>query len=118
LILKSSQQGAQSFLYAAMEGQFGQGENMGGWLIKECREVDLMRKEVRNLEVAKQLWEFSEQQIQAKEKESATRRALAKKTNDSQQETRSDPPTGQTGSSNTTAKAQTAGSRRNRKANK
>jgi hypothetical protein len=112
LILKSPQQGAQSFLYAAMEGRFGQGENTGGWLIKECREVDMLREEVKDVEVAKQLWEFSEQQIQAKEKESATRRALAKKQNE-------EPPSDHTVSSSTTANARTEpGSRRSRKANK
>lgn len=78
LILKSPEQGAQSFLYAAMEARYGRGENTGGWFIKECREIECLRKEVDDEEVAKQLWEFSEEQIQFKEKESAKKRAVEK----------------------------------------
>lgn len=77
LVLKSPQQGAQSILYAAMEARYSRGT--GGWMIKECREVDFSRNEVRDEEVGKQLWEFSEKQIEAKEKEAAVKRALAQK---------------------------------------
>lgn len=81
LLLKAPEQGAQSFLYAAMEARFGLGGvggGGGGWLIKECCEIEPLRKEVDDEEIAKQLWQFSEDQIQVKEKESAKRRALAK----------------------------------------
>ena len=57
LVFKSPTQGAQSILYAAMEQQYGRGA--GGWLIKECREMDYARADVRNDEVGKKLWEFS-----------------------------------------------------------
>jgi NAD(P)-dependent dehydrogenase (short-subunit alcohol dehydrogenase family) len=77
LVLKSPEQGAQSYLLAAMEADYGRGE--GGKLIKECREYELLRPEVRNEEVAKKLWEFSEKQIEQLEKEGAVKRALAKK---------------------------------------
>ncbi len=76
LVLKSPEQGAQSFLWAAMEAQLGRGD--GGKLIKECREVDYLKKEVKSEEVAKKLWEFGEKQIEALEKEGAVRRKVAK----------------------------------------
>jgi hypothetical protein len=77
LILKSPEQGAQSYLLASMEETYGRGE--GGKLIKECRELEPLRPEVKSEEVAKKLWEFSEKQIEQLEKEGAVRRALAKK---------------------------------------
>lgn len=78
LILKSPQQGAQSILYAAMEARYGNGE--GGWMIKECREVDFARRDVcGDPERAKELWQFSEKQVEEREKEGAVLRALEKK---------------------------------------
>ena len=77
LILKSPEHGAQSYLLAAMEAEYGHG--VGGKLIKECREFQPLRPEVRDEEVAKKLWEFSEKQIEQLEKEGALKRALAKK---------------------------------------
>lgn len=77
LILKSPEQGAQSFLHAAMEADLGRG--VGGKLIKECREIDYIKKEVKDEKVAKELWGFSERQIEALEKEDAVKRALDKK---------------------------------------
>ncbi len=77
LVLKSPSQGAQSFLRAVMDAELGRGH--GGKLIKECKEVDFLRKEVKDEEVAKELWSFSEKQIQALEKEGAMKRALWKK---------------------------------------
>ncbi|KAK4999821.1 hypothetical protein LTR66_001205 [Elasticomyces elasticus] len=76
-VLKSPQQGAQSFLFAAMEAAFGRGE--GGWLIKEVREVTLARADVMDESVQKQLWEYSEGMVQEAEKRGAVKRALAKK---------------------------------------
>ena len=77
LLLKSPVQGAQSILYAAMEQQYGRGE--GGWLIKECREMDYARTDVRSDEVGKKLWEFSGKMVEEAEEESAVMRALEKK---------------------------------------
>lgn len=106
LVLKSPQQGAQSILYAAMEARYGRDE--GGWFVKECRQVDFARTEIKNEEAGKRLWEFSQGQIEAKEKEGAVRRAMEKK--EAEKDTAS---TASSGS----AKEQTPGSRRSRKAN-
>lgn len=76
LILKSPEQGAQTFLYAAMEAQWGRGN--GGWLLKECREITPMRRDYLDEEVQKQLWEYSENMIQEAEKRGAAARAKAK----------------------------------------
>ncbi|CAG7919681.1 unnamed protein product [Penicillium olsonii] len=77
LIFKSPSQGAQSILYAAMEAQYGRGE--GGWLVKECREMDYARTDVRSDEAGKKLWEFSGKMVEEAEKEGAVIRALEKK---------------------------------------
>jgi NAD(P)-dependent dehydrogenase (short-subunit alcohol dehydrogenase family) len=77
LLLKSSEQGAQSFLYAAMEATIGRGN--GGKLIKECMEVDFARADVKDEEAAKKLWEGSEKLIERIEREEAVNRALIKK---------------------------------------
>ena len=79
LLLKSPEQGAESFLYALMEERFARG---GGWhYIKECREVGLGAKEteVKGDEVQKQLWEMSDKAIEALEKTAAQKRALQKR---------------------------------------
>ncbi|RAK96673.1 putative oxidoreductase, partial [Aspergillus ibericus CBS 121593] len=101
LVLKSPQQGAQSILYAAMDAQFGRGE--GGWLIKECKEVDVARREVKDEEAGKMLWQFSEKLIEVKEKESAVRRALEAKEKEQAEQPKA------------SAKEPTPGSRRSRK---
>lgn len=77
LFLKSAEQGAQSLLYAAMDVTLGRGN--GGKLIKECIEVDLARKDVRDEEAAKKLWQSSEKLIERVEREEAVKRALKKK---------------------------------------
>ncbi|KAJ9628067.1 hypothetical protein H2203_003289 [Taxawa tesnikishii (nom. ined.)] len=77
LVLKSPEQGAQSFLYAAMEATYGKGE--GGWLIRECREAKIARPEIRDEAVQKALWEYSEKMVQEAEKRGAQTRAKAKK---------------------------------------
>ncbi|RVX74118.1 hypothetical protein B0A52_01950 [Exophiala mesophila] len=107
LILKSANQGAQSYLLAAMEAAYGRGE--GGKLIKECRELEPLRPEVKNEQVAKRLWEFSEKQIEQVEKEGALKRALAKKETEAKEKNIVNEPV-------SSEKKQTAGSRRNRKA--
>ena len=77
LFLKSSEMGAESFLYAAMEGKLGRGG--GGKLLKECRETEVLRDEVEDERVQEELWKFSEAQIKALEKEGAFNRAIEKK---------------------------------------
>lgn len=77
LVLKSPDQGAQTFLYAAMEEQYGRGE--GGYFLKECRKYKFNRPEIEDEQVQKKLWEVSESTIQALEKEGAKKRASEKK---------------------------------------
>jgi len=77
LFIKSSQQGTQSILYAAMEAGLGRG--VGGKMIKECREVDFARIDVKDEEVAKKLWQESEKLIERVEREEAVKRAFEKK---------------------------------------
>ncbi|CAI6248200.1 unnamed protein product [Periconia digitata] len=76
LILKSPEQGAQTFLHAAMEAEYGRGE--GGWMLKECRQYNITRSEVKDEEAQKRLWAVSEETIQKLEKEGAKRRATEK----------------------------------------
>jgi NAD(P)-dependent dehydrogenase (short-subunit alcohol dehydrogenase family) len=109
LVLKSPEQGAQSYLLTAMEAEIGQGAS--GKLIKECRERDFLRSEVSDIEVAKKLWEFSEKQIEHTEKEGAVKRALAKKEKDN-----ADSVPASTGSTSDSKPEKTTGSRRSRKA--
>lgn len=115
LVLKSSQQGAQSVLYAAMEARFGRGE--GGWLIKECREVDFARTEIRDEEVGKMLWEFSQAQIENREKEGAVKRAVEKKVKKEEKAKKAESDSKDSPSS-AGAKDQAPGSRKSKKANK
>jgi NAD(P)-dependent dehydrogenase (short-subunit alcohol dehydrogenase family) len=77
ILLKSSEGGAQGFLYAAMEVTLGRGP--GGKMIKECQEVDYNRSDIKDEKVAKKLWEASEKLIERVEREEAVRRALEKK---------------------------------------
>jgi NAD(P)-dependent dehydrogenase (short-subunit alcohol dehydrogenase family) len=76
LFLKSSTQGAQSILFAAMEPALGRGE--GGKLIKECMEVDFARKDVSDEKVARKLWEWSDKLVETVEKAQAMKRARQK----------------------------------------
>ena len=80
LVLKSPLQGAQGFLRAAMEVELGRGS--GGKFLRECKEADYLRKEIRDECAQKKLWTFSEKQIEALEKDGAVKRALAKKENE------------------------------------
>ncbi|KAL5339019.1 hypothetical protein BJX70DRAFT_181789 [Aspergillus crustosus] len=131
LVLKSPQQGAQSILYAAMEAKFGRGD--GGWFVKECQEVDFARKEITDDAVGKQLWQASEKQIEAREREGAVLRALKKKEDEHKENAKVRPQpkpqaqgiksvSGSTSGSSSgggrgSAKDQSAGSRRSRKGN-
>ncbi len=77
LLLKSPIMGAQSILFAILDGSLGRGS--GGRFIKECIDVDFARKEIADEEVAKKLWESSDKLIEQTEKEQAIKRAKAKK---------------------------------------
>jgi hypothetical protein len=77
LLLKSPEQGAQTYLFAAMEGSFAREE--GGKLLKECMDYKIVRSEVNDEAAQKNLWELSEKAIEALEKEGAVKRALLKK---------------------------------------
>jgi NAD(P)-dependent dehydrogenase (short-subunit alcohol dehydrogenase family) len=79
LVLKSPEQGAQSFLWAAMDAQFSRGDATDCTLIKECRVMQPMRQEVTNEETQKKLWEETDNVIKALEKRSALKRAQEKK---------------------------------------
>lgn len=107
LILKSPQQGAQSILYAAMEARYGRSE--GGWMVKECREVDFSRNDIKDAEQAKVLWEFSEKQVEMKEKEGAVLRAYEKKEKEEGEKRQAE--------NKGAAKEQAPGSRRSKKGN-
>ena len=76
-VLKSPNMGAQSFLYAGMEAQYGRGD--GGWLIKECREVEMSRADIKDEKVQERLWKYSENMVQEAEKRGALARSKTKK---------------------------------------
>lgn len=77
LFLKSPYMASQSLLYAMMDGSVIR--LPGGRLIKECMDVDCARRDVDDEEVAKKLWESSDQLIERVEKQQAIKRAKAKK---------------------------------------
>lgn len=112
LVLKSANQGAQSFLKAAMEAEYA--AVPGGKMIKECMEIQPLRQEVKNEDVAKKLWEFSETQIEAMEKAGAVKRALAKKEATKEEKINEDVKKGEVAASGS-EKSQTPGSRRAKK---
>lgn len=80
LVLKSPYQGAQSFLFAAMEAELIKSE--GGLLIKECRPRPVLKQDVNDEKLQKVLWEESDKMITLFETESAMRRAEDKKVKD------------------------------------
>lgn len=119
LVLKTPVQGAQGFLTAAMEAELGRGS--GGRLLRECKEVDYSRKEIRDENTQKTLWAFCEKQIEALEKDGAVKRALAKKENEEVEKAKPNAP-GKVGKGVAAEKQKPAnaskvpGSRRSRKA--
>jgi NAD(P)-dependent dehydrogenase (short-subunit alcohol dehydrogenase family) len=89
LLLKSPSMGAQSILYACMEGSLGRGE--GGRFIKECMEMDFARVEVSDEDIAKKLWEESDALIERVEKAEAKKRGAQKaKDNKSKEKAKED----------------------------
>ncbi|CAK7237410.1 hypothetical protein SCUCBS95973_009949 [Sporothrix curviconia] len=97
VFIKSADDGAQSILYAAMDGElrrmrdFGtigdplkaEAENdpLAHKLIKECRLVDAARRDVEDEAVAKALWQDSDVLVEEMEKRSAERRQRDKEAN-------------------------------------
>jgi NAD(P)-dependent dehydrogenase (short-subunit alcohol dehydrogenase family) len=79
IVLKSPEQGAQSFLWSAMGAQFVDGDAPRDIVqVKECRIVRIMRPDIWNETVQKGLWEASEKIVEHLEKDSAMRRAREK----------------------------------------
>ena len=76
MVLKSPGMGAQSFLHAAMDETFTRGD--GGWLIRECQVRQFKRAEVRDEEIQKRLWKYSEEMVQEAEKRGAEKRTKTK----------------------------------------
>jgi NAD(P)-dependent dehydrogenase (short-subunit alcohol dehydrogenase family) len=115
LVLKSPIQGAQGLLRAAMEAELGRGA--GGRFLRECREVNYLRNEIKDEGSQKKLWAFSEKQIKALEKEGAVKRALVKKENE-EKETSAEVANDIEGKASVTQpkEAKAPGSRRSRKA--
>jgi hypothetical protein len=76
LVLKDPQQGAQSFLAAAMSPECGMGE--GGKFLRECQNQKYRAGELSSPELGRQLWELAELMIKDAEKAGAIKRAKEK----------------------------------------
>ena len=114
LVLKSPEQGAQSFLYAAMEARFGIGD--GGVFVKECGEGKVVKVDVVGDEgLQKRLWENSEKTVERLEKEGAIRRAKERKEKESEAAKKAAEQEGEAKGSGGAA-SKTPGSRRSKKA--
>ena len=105
LVLKSPFQGAQSFLFAAMEEALTKTD--GGLFIKECRPRPITKLEVNDEKLQKVLWEESDNMVTFYETESAMRRAEEKKDEKVKEESAASEPKPQ--------QVKTPGSRRSRK---
>ena len=77
LVLKSPNEGAQGFLMAAMEAELG--TSMGGKFLREVKEVDYLKAEIKDEEVQERLWSFTEKQIETLEKEGAVGKASGRR---------------------------------------
>ena len=95
MVLKSPTMGAQSFLYAAMEERFtrvgggkaGPESNIGDApLVKECKERPYGRDDVKDEDLQKSLWDYSERMILEAEKRGKASRAREKKEEDERKE--------------------------------
>jgi NAD(P)-dependent dehydrogenase (short-subunit alcohol dehydrogenase family) len=106
LVLKSPFQGAQSFLFAAMEEALMKTD--GGLYIKECRPRPIMKLEVNDEKLQKLLWEESDKMVTFFETESAMRRAEEKKVKEQKES--------ETAKESQSQQTKTPGSRRSRKA--
>ncbi|CAK7204747.1 hypothetical protein SEUCBS139899_007507 [Sporothrix eucalyptigena] len=101
LFIKSADDGAQSILYAAMNGELRRMRDFGNAgdpltsevendplkhkLIKECRLVDSARRDVEDEAVAKALWQDSDVLVEETEKRAAEKRQRDKETNEEAQ---------------------------------
>ncbi|CAK7269181.1 hypothetical protein SEPCBS119000_003440 [Sporothrix epigloea] len=97
LLIKSADDGAQSILFAALDGElrrmrdFGtvgdplqaeaKNDPLAHKLVKECRLVDIARRDVEDEAVAKALWQDSDVLVEATEKRSAEKRQRDKEAN-------------------------------------
>ncbi|KAK7528759.1 uncharacterized protein IWZ02DRAFT_467136 [Phyllosticta citriasiana] len=77
LVLKSPEQGAQTYLWAAMDDRLGR--ESGGKFLKECREIKYMRSEIEDEQVQQGLWKASEKTVEELETRGALKRATEKK---------------------------------------
>lgn len=77
--MRSAEQGAQSFLWAVMDGQFARGDAPETTLVRECKVVEVRKEEVKDEKVQKALWEETERVVKAVEERSAVRRTLEKR---------------------------------------
>lgn len=84
MFLKSPFMSAQSILFAAADGSVIR--DPGGKFIKECTGVDFARKDVKDDEAAKKLWESSDKLIETIEKQAALKRAGEKKKREEQEQ--------------------------------
>lgn len=73
IVLKSAEDGAETFLFACMDEKVGKSE--GGQLLKECRVAKVYKEEVFDEGKQKKVWEMSEKAIEVLEKEGAAVRA-------------------------------------------
>lgn len=79
MLLKNSENGAQSILYAAMEAKYGRGS--GGKFLKECREIEFSRSDIKNETISEALWSSSEKLINSLERKASIKRAFLKDEN-------------------------------------
>jgi NAD(P)-dependent dehydrogenase (short-subunit alcohol dehydrogenase family) len=114
LVLKSPQQGAQSFLRAAMDPEFGEG--VGGWLLRECKEARALRPEVGDEVVGKELWELSEKMVQRVEREGVERRRKEKQASGDKDVPGEERKTSGADKSSSTGSKPSSSAKRNRKA--
>lgn len=77
IFLKSPFMAAQSIMFGAFDGSVIR--DPGGKIFKECIEVDCARKDVKDEEIAKKLWESSDKLVETVEKQAAQKRAQEKK---------------------------------------
>ncbi|PWW74464.1 NAD(P)-binding protein [Tuber magnatum] len=89
LVLKDPQQGAQSFLAAAMSPECGMGE--GGKFLRECQNQKYRADVLASSELGKQLWEIAELMIKDAEKAGAIKRAKEKGKKRAQEDTKDEP---------------------------
>lgn len=86
LVLKSPEMGCQSFLFAAMEAEFGRGP--GGVMIRECKEITVTRQDIKVSAAQDALCEYSDKMVKDAERYGAQTRAKVKKADAAKSRTR------------------------------